>query len=197
MTDNTMLSQTAEVDKASVQPFPKSRKVYIQGSRPDIQVPMREISLDATPTDMGGEVNEPLYVYDTSGLYTDPAADIDVRTGLPALRQNWILEREDTEQLDGMTSEYGRVREADLRLDHLRFDLQRKPRRAQAGKNVSQLHYARKGMITPEMEYIAIRENMKLAKSKADGNVVAQQHPGHSFGAKLPDEITQIGRAHV
>ncbi len=190
MTDNSMLSQTAEVDKASVQPFPKSRKVYIQGSRPDIQVPMREISLDATPTDMGGEVNEPLYVYDTSGLYTDPAANIDVRTGLPALRQNWILERDDTEQLDGMTSEYGRVREADLRLDHLRFDLQRKPRRAQAGKNVSQLHYARKGIITPEMEYIAIRENMKLAKSKAEGDVVAQQHPGHSFGAKLPDEIT-------
>jgi len=190
MTDNSMLSQTAEVDKASVQPFPKSRKVYIEGSRPDIQVPMREISLDATPTDMGGEVNEPLYVYDTSGPYTDPAAEIDVRKGLPALRQNWILEREDTEQLAGMTSDYGRVREADLRLDHLRFDLQRKPRRALAGKNVSQLHYARKGIITPEMEYIAIRENMKLAKSQAEGNVVAEQHPGHSFGAKLPDEIT-------
>jgi len=190
MTDNSMLSQTAEVDKASVQPFPKSRKVYIEGSRPDIQVPMREISLDATPTDMGGEVNEPLYVYDTSGPYTDPAAEIDVRKGLPALRQNWILEREDTEQLSGMTSDYGRVREADLRLDHLRFDLQRKPRRALAGKNVSQLHYARKGIITPEMEYIAIRENMKLAKSQAEGNVVAEQHPGHSFGAKLPDEIT-------
>ena len=190
MTDNSMLSQTAEVDKASVQPFPKSRKVYIEGSRPDIQVPMREISLDATPTDMGGEVNEPLYVYDTSGPYTDPAAEIDVRKGLPPLRQNWILEREDTEQLAGMTSDYGRVREADLRLDHLRFDLQRKPRRALAGKNVSQLHYARKGIITPEMEYIAIRENMKLAKSQAEGNVVAEQHPGHSFGAKLPDEIT-------
>jgi len=191
MTDNnTMLSQTAEVDKASVQPFPKSRKVYIEGSRPDIRVPMREITLDDTPTGFGGEQNEPLYVYDTSGPYTDPAVEVDVRKGLASVRENWILERDDTEQLSGLSSEYGRVREADLRLDHLRFDLQRKPRRAKEGKNVTQLHYARQGIITPEMEYIAIRENMKLAKTKADGNVIAEQHPGHSFGAKLPDEIT-------
>ncbi|MCV6589169.1 MAG: phosphomethylpyrimidine synthase ThiC [Marinobacterium sp.] len=185
-----MLSQTAEVDKDSVQPFPKSRKVYIEGSRPDIRVPMREITLDDTPTGFGGEQNEPLYVYDTSGPYTDPAVQIDVRKGLASVRERWILERDDTEQLDGLSSEYGRVREADLRLDHLRFDLQRKPRRAREGKNVTQLHYARQGIITPEMEYIAIRENMKLAKSKAEGNVVAEQHPGHSFGAQLPQEIT-------
>lgn len=188
--NNTVLSQTAEVDKDSVQPFPKSRKVYIEGSRPDIRVPMREISLDDTPTGFGGEQNEPLYVYDTSGPYTDPSVAIDIRKGLAPVRDNWIFEREDTELLDGLSSEYGRVREADLRLDHLRFDLQRKPRRAKDGKNVTQLHYARQGIITPEMEYIAIRENMKLAKAKAEGNIVAQQHPGHSFGAQLPDEIT-------
>lgn len=190
MTDKKVLSQSAEVDQNSVQPFPKSRKVYVEGSRSDIRVPMREITLDETPTGFGGESNDPLYVYDTSGPYTDPAADIDVRKGLQPLRENWILEREDTELLDGLSSEYGRTREADLRLDHLRFDLQRKPRRAKEGKNVTQLHYARQGIVTPEMEYIAIRENMKLAKSKAEGNVVAQQHPGHSFGAQLPEEIT-------
>ncbi|MBY4678845.1 phosphomethylpyrimidine synthase ThiC [Marinobacterium sp. CAU 1594] len=184
------MSQTAAVDQDSVQPFPKSRKVYIEGSRPDIRVPMREITLDDTPTGFGGEKNEPLYVYDTSGPYTDPEVEIDVRKGLAPLRAQWIAERDDTEQLAGLTSEYGRAREADLRLDHLRFELTRKPLRAKPGKNVTQLHYARQGIITPEMEYIAIRENMKLSKLKAVGNVVAEQHPGHSFGAQLPDEIT-------
>lgn len=186
----TPLNKSATVDTDSVQPFPKSRKVYVEGSRPDIRVPMREITLDDTPTDMGGEKNDPLYVYDTSGPYTDPEASIDVRKGLAPLRENWILEREDTEQLDGLTSEYGRARAADLRLDELRFELTRQPRRAQAGKNVTQLHYARQGIITPEMEYIAIRENMKLAKARAEGNIVAEQHPGHNFGAYLPEEIT-------
>jgi phosphomethylpyrimidine synthase len=184
------LNQSAQVDKDSVQPFPRSRKVYVEGSRPDIRVPMREITLDDTPTDMGGEKNDPLYVYDTSGPYTDPNVDVDVRKGLAPLRENWILEREDTEQLDGLTSEYGRARAADLRLDELRFELTRKPRRAKPGRNVTQLHYARQGIITPEMEYIAIRENMKLAKAKAEGNIVAEQHPGHNFGAYLPEEIT-------
>ena len=184
------LNQSAQVDRDSVQPFPRSRKVYVEGSRPDIRVPMREITLDDTPTDMGGEKNDPLYVYDTSGPYTDPDATIDVRKGLAPLRENWILERDDTEQLDGLTSEYGRARAADLRLDELRFELTRQPRRAKPGKNVTQLHYARQGIITPEMEYIAIRENMKLAKAKAEGNIVAEQHPGHNFGAYLPEEIT-------
>ena len=151
---------------------------------------MREISLDDTPTDMGGEKNDPLYVYDTSGPYTDAEVSIDVRKGLAPVRAGWIEERNDTELLDGLSSEYGRGREQDLRLDHLRFELTRKPLRAKEGANVTQLHYARKGIITPEMEYIAIRENMKLAKAKAEGNVVAEQHPGHSFGAKLPEEIT-------
>ena len=186
----TVLSHSAQVDEASVQPFPNSRKVYVEGSRPDIRVPMREIALADTPTDMGGEKNDPLYVYDTSGPYSDPAAKIDVRKGLEPLRAGWIEERGDTMQLDGLSSEYGRAREQDLRLDHLRFELTRKPLKAKPGSNVSQLHYARKGIITPEMEFIAIRENMKLAKARAAGNTVAQQHPGHSFGAKLPDEIT-------
>ena len=190
MSNNKLLSQNASVDHASVQPFPQSRKVYIEGSRPDIRVPMREISLDDTPTGMGGEKNDPLYVYDTSGPYTDPEANIDVRKGLVALRSGWIDERNDTEQLTALSSEYGRAREVDLRLDELRFELTRKPSRAKAGMNVTQLHYARQGIVTPEMEYIAIRENMKLAKSKAEGNIVAQQHPGFSFGANLPDEIT-------
>ncbi len=190
MSNNKLLSQNASVDHASVQPFPKSRKVYIEGSRPDVRVPMREISLDDTPTGLGGEKNDPLYVYDTSGPYTDPEATIDIRKGLVALRAGWIAERNDTVQLTALSSEYGRAREVDLRLDELRFELTRKPSRAKAGMNVTQLHYARQGVITPEMEFIAIRENMKLAKSKAEGNIVAQQHPGFSFGANLPDEIT-------
>ena len=190
MTNNRQLSQSAQVDNASVQPFPKSRKVYIEGSRSDIRVPMREISLDITPTAFGGEPNEPLYVYDTSGPYTDPEAEIDIRKGLAPLRESWIDERQDTVLLDGLTSVYGQTRAADLRLDELRFELTRKPRRAKEGCNVTQLHYARKGIITPEMEFIAIRENMKLAKNKVEGQSVAQQHPGFSFGANLPDEIT-------
>ncbi|MDF2183077.1 phosphomethylpyrimidine synthase ThiC [Neptuniibacter sp. CAU 1671] len=185
-----VLSQTAQVDRDSVQPFPKSRKVYVEGSRSDIRVPMREISLDDTPTAFGGEKNEPLYVYDTSGPYTDPDVQIDVRKGLNPLRAAWIEERQDTEQLSALTSEYGRMREADLRLDALRFQLQRKPLRAKAGQNVTQLHYARKGIVTPEMEYIAIRENMKLAKARAEGNLIATQHPGENFGAYMPEEIT-------
>lgn len=191
MSDNqTVLSRTAQVDEASVQPFPNSRKVYIEGSRADIRVPMREIALDDTPTDMGGEKNGPLYVYDTSGPYSDPDANIDVRKGLAPLRAGWIAERNNTVCLEGLSSEYGRVREQDLRLDSLRFELTRQPLKAKPGENVTQLHYARQGVITPEMEFIAIRENMKLAKARAEGSIVAQQHPGYSFGAKLPEEIT-------
>ncbi|MEH6814707.1 MAG: phosphomethylpyrimidine synthase ThiC, partial [Motiliproteus sp.] len=175
---------------ASVQPFPSSKKVYVEGSRSDIKVPMREISLRDTPTELGGEKNQPLYVYDTSGPYTDPSAKIDIRKGLAPLRAGWIEGRGDTELLNCLSSKYGQDRENDADLDHLRFDLKRNPRKAQPGKNVSQLHYARQGIVTPEMEYIAIRENMKLSKSTAANNSVQQQHPGHSFGAKLPEEIT-------
>ena len=190
---SSILSQTALVDSASVQPFPGSRKVYIQGSRPDIQVPMREITLADTPLSFGhkegAEKNEPLRVYDTSGPYTDPAVCIDVRKGLAPLRQGWILERGDTELLDGLSSEFGRQRESLDALAALRFNLQRKPRRAKAGANVTQLHYARQGIITPEMEYIAIRENMKLTEA-LDNPEQYVQHPGMSFGANTPKEIT-------
>ncbi|HEY5718425.1 MAG TPA: phosphomethylpyrimidine synthase ThiC, partial [Motiliproteus sp.] len=187
--ENLNLRETAQVDAASVQPFPGSRKVYIEGSRPDIRVPMREITLADTPTAFGGEKNEPLRVYDTSGPYTDPGVSIDVRKGLAPLREAWILERDDTEQLAELTSDYGREREALAELEDLRFELQRKPRRAKAGKNVTQLHYARQGIITPEMEYIAIRENMKLVEAKHNPQL-NEQHPGHSFGANIPNEIT-------
>ncbi|MCW8886602.1 MAG: phosphomethylpyrimidine synthase ThiC, partial [Motiliproteus sp.] len=187
---DTALCQSAQIDQASIQPFPSSRKVFIEGSRPDIRVPMREITLDDTPTAMGGEKNEPLYVYDTSGPYTDPETSIDVRKGLPAMRAQWIEERNDSEELSDLSSNFGRQREQDNGLDHLRFQLQRKPRKAKPGCNVTQLHYARQGIITPEMEYIAIRENMKLAKSTSSNEQVQSQHPGHNFGANLPEEIT-------
>ncbi|MEH6823156.1 MAG: phosphomethylpyrimidine synthase ThiC, partial [Motiliproteus sp.] len=194
----SLLSQTALVDNASVQPFPGSRKVYIEGSRADIQVPMREITLADTPQSFGhkdgAEKNQPLRVYDTSGPYTDPAVTIDVRKGLAPLRQGWILERGDTEQLQGLSSEFGRQRESLDELESLRFNLQRKPRRAKAGANVTQLHYARQGIITPEMEYIAIRENMKLSEA-LDSPEQFVQHPGMSFGATVsggsgPKELT-------
>ena len=155
------IAASAHVDEAAVAPLPNSRKIYVEGSRADIQVPMREISQADTPTGMGGEKNPPIYVYDCSGPYTDPRAKIDIRSGLPALRQVWIEERGDTEVLADLTSEFGRARAADPSLDELRFPgLHRKPRRALAGKNVSQMHYARQGIITPEMEYVAIRENV-------------------------------------
>lgn len=183
------LSNTARVDEASVQPFPSSRKVYIQGSKEDIQVPMREITLTDTPTDFGGEKNSPVYVYDTSGPYTDPAASIDVRKGLNPLRENWIGRREDTEQLGDLTSAYGQRRKNDPMLANLRFDHLKSPLKAKSGANVSQMYYARKGIITDEMEFVAIRENMKLQEAQEAG-VVLQQHPGQPFGAKIPDEIT-------
>jgi phosphomethylpyrimidine synthase len=184
-----ILSQTAEVDKASIQPFTGSQKIYMQGSRADIQVPMREITLADTPTAFGGEKNPPVRVYDTSGPYTDPKIKIDLRTGLPDVRTRWIEERQDTEILQDSHSEFTKLRLNDSSLDHLRFNLTRSPRRAKPGMNVSQMHYAKKGIITPEMEYIAIRENMALAQARELG-VLNQQHKGMSFGASIPNEIT-------
>ncbi|MBA1202892.1 phosphomethylpyrimidine synthase ThiC [Pseudomonas capeferrum] len=183
------LSESAKVDQQSVQPFTRSRKVYVEGSRPDIRVPMREISLDDTPTDFGGEVNAPVVVYDTSGPYTDPDVIIDVRKGLGDVRSAWIDDRGDTERLDGLSSNFGQERLNDGELAKLRFAHVRNPRRAKAGANVSQMHYARRGIITAEMEYIAIRENMKLQEARAAG-LLAEQHAGHSFGASIPKEIT-------
>ncbi|WP_300499485.1 phosphomethylpyrimidine synthase ThiC, partial [Marinobacter sp.] len=183
------LSDSAKVDSAAIKPLPQSRKIYVQGSRPDIRVPMREITVGDTPTDMGGEKNAPVAVYDTSGPYSDPEATIDLRKGLKPIRSAWIEERGDVEQLSDYTSEFTRRRMKDPLLDPLRFMDERKPLKARAGKNVSQMHYARKGIITPEMEFIAIRENMKLQEAREQG-LLKDQHPGQPFGASLPQEIT-------
>ena len=199
------LAETARVDEAAIQPLPGSRKVYIEGSRPDIRVPFREISLSPTKTSGADEENPPLLVYDTSGPYSDPEAEIDLRRGLPELRRAWIEERGDTERLDGPTSEYGKRRANDPTLARLRFDLTRTPRRAKEGKNVTQLHYARQGIVTPEMEFIAIRENQRrqALSAKYSGTeeverILGHQHPGQGFGARLPEEITpEFVRAEV
>jgi phosphomethylpyrimidine synthase len=201
------LSDDAVVDAAAIAPLPNSRKIYVTGSRPDIRVPMREITQSDTNESFGSEKNPPVYVYDCSGPYSDPEAQIDIRSGLPAVRQGWIEERGDTESLGGLSSNFGRERAADTATADLRFKgLHRTPRRAVAGKNVSQMHYARQGIITPEMEYIAIRENQRRAEyleslrtSGPNGEKLAtmmgRQHPGQAFGAQAfganaPKEIT-------
>ena len=142
------------------QPFPNSQKVYVTGSREDIRVGMREIHLNDTHERFGGGRNEPVRVYDTSGSYTETGIPHDLTKGLPGLRDRWIDEREDCEMLNGRTSEFARAREHDLRLEGIRFTALKTPRKAKPGKAVTQIHYARQGIITPEMEYIAIRENM-------------------------------------
>ncbi|WP_281223436.1 phosphomethylpyrimidine synthase ThiC [Photobacterium sanguinicancri] len=181
------------IDSLTAQPYPNSQKVYIEGSRPDIQVPMREIAL--ADSLVGGtkdqpilEPNEAIRVYDTSGFYTDPEQDIDIYAGLPKVREAWIAERNDTNLLDGLSSIYSKERLADDTLDDLRFGERARIRRAKEGQCVTQLHYARQGVITPEMEYIAIRENMGRAKYRDE--VLNHQHPGMNFGANLPDEIS-------
>ncbi|MCW8331140.1 phosphomethylpyrimidine synthase ThiC [Photobacterium sp. SDRW27] len=181
------------IDSLTTQPYPNSRKVYVEGSRPDLQVPMREIALSdslvgGTKTDPIFEPNEPIRVYDTSGYYTDPEQAVDIYAGLPKVRENWIIERADTELLDELSSAYSKERLADDTLDELRFGVSNRIRRAKVGQCVTQLHYARQGIVTPEMEYIAIRENMGRAKYRDE--VLNQQHPGISFGANLPEEIT-------
>ena len=182
------LSRTARVDPDSVQPFPSSRKVYRTGSRPDLNVPFREIALAETRSSQGAERNDAVYVYDTSGPYTDPDARIDVRRGLPPLRAPWIEERGDTEPLGGVSSEYGRQRQTDPKLAPLRFAHLRVPRRARPGANVTQMHYARQGIVTPEMEFIAIRENCMRDAYRAE--IRGHRHPGMGFGASLPEEVT-------
>ena len=199
------LNATARVDEGAVKPLPNSRKIYVEGSRPDIRVPMREISQSDTPASFGAEKNPPIFVYDCSGPYTDPSVKIDIRSGLAPLRQPWIEERNDTEMLDGPTSKYGVERLNDPKLAELRFNLKRKPRRAKTGGNLSgnvtQMHYARRGIITPEMEFIAIRENLEreryIESLKAGGKtgarmleLLVRQHRGESFGAAIPEHIT-------
>jgi phosphomethylpyrimidine synthase len=192
--EQKILRETAQVDNESVQPFPSSNKHYLEGSRSDIQVPVREISLTGTPIKGENDAvslvpNSPVRVYDTSGPYTDPNVSIDIRKGLASVRTPWIEERGDTQILTEQTSQYTQLRAADKELENLRFDLTRQPRRAANGKNVTQLHYARQGIITPEMEYIALRENMAIAQAKEQG-VAEQQHAGMDFGASIPREIT-------
>ena len=182
------LSKTARVDPESVQPFPSSRKVYRTGSRPDLNVPFREIALADTHSSQGVVRNDSVYVYDTSGPYTDPDARIDIRRGLPPLRARWIDERGDTELLDGVSSEYGRSRQSDSELEPLRFAHLHTPRRARPGANVTQMHYARQGVVTPEMEFIAIRENCMREAYREE--VRRLRHPGMGFGANLPEEVT-------
>ncbi len=179
----------------TTRPLPASRKVFIEGKQKGVRVPMREIQL--SPTKVGGngtlEENPPVWVYDTSGPYTDPSNKIDIRKGLEPLRSEWIINRGDVETLPGISSKYGQKRASDPKLDHLRFLDIRKPLRAKTGCNVSQMHYAKKGMITPEMEFIALRENqaMQTFRSEASqGDRQYIQHPGNDWGASIPSEIT-------
>ncbi|WP_277994448.1 phosphomethylpyrimidine synthase ThiC [Aeromonas encheleia] len=189
------------IDNLKGMAHPNSRRIFIEGSRPDIRVGLREITL--ADTFVGGseqdpkfEANEPVPVYDTSGAYGDEQAEIDVRRGLPRLREAWVLERGDTESLDDLSSAFTQERLADEGLDHLRFEQLPKPRRAKAGKWVTQLHYARQGIITPEMEFIAIRENM--GRERVRSELLLRQHPGQGFGARLPGNITpEFVRAEV
>ena len=183
------LEKINQLDTRSGNHYPNSRKLYVEGSRADLKVPMREITLTPTETAKGSEENPPLRVYDTSGIYSDSSAKIDLRAGLPAIRESWIEERGDTELLDSVSSTFGQARQTDINTEHLRFEHVRNPRRAKSGANVSQLHYARRGIITPEMEFIAIRENMANIQALQAGQP-AGQHKGHSFGASIPAEIT-------
>ncbi|WP_282268586.1 phosphomethylpyrimidine synthase ThiC [Stenotrophomonas sp. PS02298] len=184
----SLQQQAQQLSESVTRPIPGSRKIFVAGSRADLQVPMREIALTRTPTLFGGEENHPVTVYDTSGPYTDPQATIDLAAGLAAVRSAWIEERGDTEQLAGLSSEFGRGRQHDGRLDAVRFPGRTLPRRAIGTANVTQMHYARRGIVTPEMEYVAIRENQRLDAVR-DAGLLAQ-HPGQSFGASIQQIIT-------
>ncbi len=186
-------SAQAFIDSLKGMAHPNSRRIFIEGSRPDIRVPLREIQLadtfvGGTKEDPRFEPNEPIPVYDTSGRYGEEGVAIDVRRGLPRLRENWVLERDDTDELPGLSSTFTQERLADEGLDHLRFEHLPKPRRAKPGRRVTQLHYARAGIVTPEMEFIAIRENM--GRERVRSELLRTQHPGRDFGARLPQNIT-------
>jgi phosphomethylpyrimidine synthase len=193
--NDQFFARDAHVDAAATAALPNSRKIHVVGSRPDIRVPMREISQSDTPASFGADRNPALVVYDTSGPYTDPAASIDIRSGLPALRAQWIEDRHDTEALTQLSSAYGRERLAEPELAGMRFNLHRLPRRAKAGTNfsgnVTQMHYARRGIVTPEMEFVAIRENLQRERMLENmPELVTRQHPGQNFGAAIPALVT-------
>ncbi|WP_172281229.1 phosphomethylpyrimidine synthase ThiC [Chryseobacterium sp. LAM-KRS1] len=168
-------------------PFPNSKKIYVEGSIHPIKVAMREILLSPTKLSNGTlENNPPVTVYDTSGPYTDENSQIDIQKGLPRIREQWILERGDVKILDGISSEYGKARLADPKLDELRFSYNHKPKVALEGKEVTQLYYAKQGIITPEMEYIAIRENQRIEQLDFISKEMSSQHVGNNFGARTP-----------
>jgi len=172
--------------------YPESKKRYLPGSRPDLRVPYREVVLSATQHNSYIEDNPPIPIYDTSGPYTDPEIGTDLDRGLPALRNPWIAKRDDTEILKRRTSEYARGREGDLLTSHLRFPGQHKPHRARSSRNVSQMHYARQGVVTPEMEFVALRESMRLERfiKNAAGSPLSGQHQGQPLGARLSEQVT-------
>jgi phosphomethylpyrimidine synthase len=180
--------QAGKLSAEVTQPFPGSSKIHVEGSRPDLRVGMREIRQADTLDGAGREANPPITVYDTSGPYTDPQIRVDLMKGLPDVRGAWIDERDDTQCLAGPSSEFGRQRAADPQLADLRFEHIRQPRRARADACVTQMHYARRGVITPEMEYVAIRENLRLDALRDSG--LLRQHRGHSFGAAIPPRVT-------
>jgi phosphomethylpyrimidine synthase len=179
------LTRLSTVNQAFIEPLPNSTKIFVEGSRPDIQVPMREIQLTDTIGDLA-EVNDPIHIYDTSGPYTDPSKTINFRQGVERFRHKWIEERGDTEELQGFSSSFSNQRIQDQSLDELRFEHTSTPRRAKRGKNITQMHYAKQGIITPEMEFIAIRENCLWQEYKDQ----VGQHKGEDFGASIPAEIT-------
>jgi phosphomethylpyrimidine synthase len=183
-----LIRDTERLSEEVTRPIPGSRKIHVEGSRPDLRVAMREITQSQTPTLFGGEENPPISVYDPSGPYTDPDARIDLTVGLAPLRARWIEERGDTELLPQLSSEFGRGREHNARLADVRFPNRLLPRRAVAGANVSQMHYAKRGIVTPEMEYVAIRENQRIDAIR-DAQLL-RQHPGESFGASIQQFIT-------
>ncbi|MGH8091548.1 MAG: phosphomethylpyrimidine synthase ThiC, partial [Rudaea sp.] len=184
----SLIQQTAELSESVTRPIPGSRKIHVAGSRADIRVPMREIVLADTPVMFGVEKNAPFATYDTSGPYTDPDYRVDLSAGLPGLRARWIDARDDTQQLAEFTSPFTRRHASARELDDVRFPAIPKPRVAKSGANVSQMHYARRGIVTPEMEFIAIRENQKIQAIREAH--LLKQHPGQSFGAAIPQPIT-------
>jgi phosphomethylpyrimidine synthase len=185
--DDPLLA-TTRLSEEALRPFPASRKIYVTGSRPDLRVPMREIAQLDTPAAFGAQANPAITVYDTSGPYTDPGHEMDLRRGLPPVRWAWIQERGDSRTLDGPSSGFGQERASDPATAGIRFPHVPAPRRALPGRNVTQMHYARQGVVTPEMEFIAIRENLRLEQLK--GSELLRQHPGQAFGARLPERIT-------
>ncbi|MGB2680754.1 MAG: phosphomethylpyrimidine synthase ThiC [Candidatus Competibacter sp.] len=195
-----LLHPAAQLSTAATRPFPNSQKAYVTGSRPDIRVPLRTVNQHPTSNGRDVEHNPPIPLYDCSGPYTDPAAWIDLLKGLPSVCDAWIEARDDTERLPALSSEYGRRRAADPALYPLRFAHPRPPRRAKTGCTVTPMHYARRGVITPEMEFVALRENLRLQELREDPRYsrLLRQHLGQHFGAALPTEITpEFVRAEV